>query len=46
MLIADGLSAFGGALPWILLFLVVIFLVGAAVGSILTAWAMRRKRKP
>jgi hypothetical protein len=46
MLIADGLSAFGGALPVILMFLAVIFLAGVAVGSVFTYWAMRRKRKP
>jgi len=46
MLIADGLSAFGGALPWILIFLVVIFLAGVAVGCVFTALAIRRKRKP
>jgi hypothetical protein len=46
MLIADGLSAFGGALPWILLFLAALFLAGVAVGSVFTYWAMRRKRKP
>jgi hypothetical protein len=46
MLIADGLSAFGGALPWIFLFLVVIFLAGVAIGCGVTAWAMRRKSKP
>jgi len=46
MLIADGLSAFGGALPWILMFLAVIFLAGVAVGGVFTYWAMRRKRKP
>jgi hypothetical protein len=46
MLIADGLSAFGGALPFIVMFLAVIFLVGVAVGGISTYWIMRRKRKP
>jgi hypothetical protein len=46
MLIADGLSAFGGALPWILMFLEVIFLAGVAVGGVFTYRAMRRKRKP
>jgi hypothetical protein len=46
MLIADGLSAFGGALPWILMFLVVIFLAGMAVGGVVAYWVMRRKRKP
>jgi len=46
MLIADGLSAFGGALPRIILFLAVISLAGVAVGCAFTAWAMGRKRKP
>ena len=45
-LIADGLSAFGGALPWIVLFLAVIFLAGVVVGSVFTYWSMRRKKKP
>jgi hypothetical protein len=45
-LIADGLSAFGGALPWIVMFLVAIFLAGAAVGGIFTYCVMRRKREP
>jgi hypothetical protein len=46
MLIADGLSAFGGALPWILMLIAVIFLAGVAVGGVSTYWAMRRKKKP
>jgi len=46
MLIADGLSAFGGALPWILVFIAVVFLAGVAVGSVFTYWSIRRKRKP
>ena len=46
MLIADGLSAFGGALPWILVFLVAVFLAGVAVGGVFTYWSMRQKRKP
>ena len=45
-LIADGLSAFGGALPLILMFLAVIFLAGKAVGGVFTYWAIRRKTKP
>jgi len=45
MLMADGLSGFGGALPWILTFLVVIFLAGVAVGAF-TAWVIGRKKKP
>jgi hypothetical protein len=46
MLIADGLSAFGGALPWILVFIGVVFLAGVAVGSVFTYRSMRRKREP
>jgi len=46
MLIADGLSAFGGALRWILVFLAAIFLAGVVVGGGFTYWAMRRKRRP
>ena len=46
MLIADGLSAFGGALPWILAFLAAVFLAGVAVGGVFTYWSMRRKRTP
>jgi hypothetical protein len=45
VLIADGLSAFGGALPAIVIFLALIFLAGVAVGSVFTYWTMRRKRK-
>jgi len=36
MLIADGLSAFGGELPWIVMFLVVIFLAVVAIGGVFT----------
>jgi Na+-driven multidrug efflux pump len=46
MLIADGLSAFGGALPWIFTFIAAIFLVGVATGSVFAYRSMRRKRKP
>jgi hypothetical protein len=46
MLIADGLSAFGGALPWILMFVAAVFLAGVAAGSVFTYRSMRRKRKP
>ncbi len=46
MLIADGLSAFGGALPWILTFIAAVFLAGVAAGSVFTYRFMQRKRKP
>jgi hypothetical protein len=45
MLVADGLNAFGGALPWILTFIAAVFLAGVATGSVFAYRSIRRKKK-